>query len=81
MNKGFTPFAASLKARALKSSVASGQAQAGDFRPITANGGNSPHGPHAGEEPKISVERTGDRITLIRVQCPCGNVIEVECLP
>jgi hypothetical protein len=38
---------------------------------------------HAGADhkgpPQISVEKEGDRISLIRIQCSCGQVIEVAC--
>jgi hypothetical protein len=30
-------------------------------------------------EPKLTLERDGDRILLIRIQCGCGEVIEVGC--
>ena len=30
-------------------------------------------------EPKITLERQGDTITHIRVQCGCGQVIELKC--
>ena len=30
-------------------------------------------------EPVISVDREGDQITRIRVQCACGRVIELDC--
>ncbi len=30
-------------------------------------------------EPKVSVERDGDRVTRIRVECGCGQVIELNC--
>jgi hypothetical protein len=35
------------------------------------------HKAHA--EPKITLERDGDVITHIRVQCGCGQVIELKC--
>ncbi len=44
------------------------------FTPLTsagAGGGN--------HQPQISVQREGDRITLIRVQCACGQIIELAC--
>lgn len=30
-------------------------------------------------EPKITVERQGETITHIRVECGCGEVIELKC--
>jgi len=53
--------------------------QAVPFKPIT------PEGPHcavastARGEPQITLEREGERVTRIKVQCPCGNVIELAC--
>jgi hypothetical protein len=35
------------------------------------------HADHA--EPKITLERQGEIITHIRVQCGCGKVIELKC--
>jgi hypothetical protein len=34
----------------------------------------------AGCEPVISVQRDGDRIASIRIQCACGQVIDLACL-
>jgi len=31
-------------------------------------------------EPRVSVQRDGDRVTGIRVQCSCGQVMDVACL-
>src|SRR5438105_13051846 len=33
-----------------------------------------PHGP-----PKVTVERQGETITHIRIECPCGQVSELKC--
>jgi hypothetical protein len=30
-------------------------------------------------QPKITCQREGDRITHIRIQCACGQVIELAC--
>ena len=30
-------------------------------------------------EPRVSVQRDGDRITGIRVQCSCGQVLDLAC--
>jgi hypothetical protein len=36
--------------------------------------------PHAGNcEPQVSLQREGNRVTGIRVQCSCGEVIELAC--
>jgi hypothetical protein len=31
-------------------------------------------------EPKVSVQRDGDRVTSIRVQCTCGQVMDIACV-
>jgi len=31
-------------------------------------------------EPRVSVQREGDRITGIRVQCSCGQVMDLACV-
>ena len=31
-------------------------------------------------EPRISVQRDGERVTSIRVQCTCGQVMELACV-
>lgn len=31
-------------------------------------------------EPRVSVQREGDRVTSIRVQCTCGQVMELACI-
>jgi hypothetical protein len=37
----------------------------------------APHTMHG--EPKITLERQGETITHIRIQCACGQVIELKC--
>lgn len=58
-------------------------AQARPFRAIENQGG-LPVGANPivrpGCEPIISVQRDADRITSIRVQCSCGQVIDLACL-
>jgi hypothetical protein len=31
-------------------------------------------------EPRVSVEREGDAVSAIRVQCSCGQIIELACV-
>ena len=31
-------------------------------------------------EPRVSVQRDGDRVASIRIQCTCGQVMDVACL-
>lgn len=35
--------------------------------------------PHPPGKPVVSLQKDGDRVTHIRVQCACGEVIELEC--
>jgi hypothetical protein len=35
--------------------------------------------PHAHRAASIDIKRDGERISQIRVQCRCGEVIEIEC--
>jgi hypothetical protein len=39
-----------------------------------------PAGNCAGAAPAITLQRNGDVVTGIRVQCGCGDVIELNCL-
>jgi hypothetical protein len=49
--------------------------------PFQAAGGAAAtgHAAHGGQ-PKVSLVRDGDRITAVRVQCACGEVVELECV-
>lgn len=53
------------------------------FQPLGALPGRFPapvaHGEHAGQ-PQVSLVRDGERITGIRVQCACGEVIALQCV-
>jgi hypothetical protein len=48
------------------------------FLPVQMSGNAPGHGPHSGR-PTITLERDGDRVTGIRVECACGQVIELAC--
>lgn len=43
----------------------------------TAAAGDQPCS--AGGKPTISLQKDGDRVTQIRIQCSCGEVIELAC--
>jgi hypothetical protein len=30
-------------------------------------------------QPTVTIQRDGQRVAQIRIQCPCGQVIELEC--
>jgi hypothetical protein len=88
MSEGFVPLAAkpsgdhSAEPFRLKV-LANANGPAVPFQPIGALRGASPapsaHGEHAGQ-PQVSLVREGDRITGVRVQCGCGEVIELQCV-
>jgi hypothetical protein len=31
-------------------------------------------------EPRVTVQRDGDRVTHLRIQCPCGQIMDLACL-
>jgi hypothetical protein len=84
MNKDFIPLSLSGGPRPGGAAVARSKEAAATqtptpFRPL---GGSAPtaQAPLApGGEPKITLERQGDRVTRITVQCPCGRVTELVC--
>lgn len=74
---------------AAKSLPVAGSPSAPHFRPVAsaAASGNTAFlakqpGPipgHAHGELKIELKRDGDRVSQIRIQCRCGEVIELDC--
>jgi len=56
------------------------------FSPLSASLVDRPTGNHAqhsvglGTKPSVTLQRDGDRVTQIRIQCVCGHVIELDCL-
>ena len=50
------------------------------FRPLTAGPGPLASTPGASSEPRVSVQREGDRVSAIHVQCGCGRTIEIGCV-
>jgi hypothetical protein len=50
------------------------------FRPLVPAPSAAPciHHEHS-SQPKVALVRDGDRITSVRVQCGCGEVIELQC--
>jgi hypothetical protein len=48
------------------------------FQPLTTPTSITP--PSTGtKEPQVTIEREGDRITRIKIQCSCGQLIELNC--
>jgi hypothetical protein len=31
-------------------------------------------------EPRVTVQREGDRVTHLRIQCTCGQIMELACV-
>jgi hypothetical protein len=51
------------------------------FRPLgPAVAGAAPAAHGAGCEPRIAVQREGDRVSSIQIQCGCGQLIELACI-
>ena len=81
MSEPFVPF--SLKALPVRSGaksepVITGAKDAKAFQPFAddVHLGSATSGAC---EPHITLEKDGDRITRIRVQCPCGSIIDLAC--
>lgn len=58
--------------KAFQTIEARGASAASSTQAPTHNGANC--------EPRISVQREGDKVTSIRVQCSCGQVIDLACV-
>ena len=63
-----------------KSASAADSKIAKTFRPISArtDPAAAPSAPEA--EPKVTLEKDGDQVTQIKVQCGCGHIIELNCV-
>ena len=48
------------------------------FRPLGHAGNKSGAGDAC--EPRVTLQRDGGRVTVIRIQCACGQVIELACV-
>ena len=82
MNKGFVPFVVpATEGPATEpgapAKVVTDAKSAMAFRPVTE--GSIPPAPPAGGEPRVTLEREGDRVTRIKIQCCCGHSIELAC--
>jgi hypothetical protein len=54
--------------------------QAAAPAPAAAAGQPPQPAPACAHEPSITVDREGERIKTIRIQCTCGKVIELGCV-
>ncbi len=83
MSPAFTPVSAAVPAGSpAQAGSAPGPADpkaARTFRPITCGTAHGSAPPLVTGEPKVTLERDGDRITSIKIQCGCGHVIELAC--
>ena len=49
-----------------------------DFTPLDPRGGHA-HAPGRSGQPVITLQRNADRVTGLRIECSCGQVIELAC--
>ena len=57
------------------------QAAAGNGGPAAAVSPSASTPPaHHGAQPKVTLQRQGEVVTGIRIQCSCGQVIELRCV-
>jgi hypothetical protein len=50
------------------------------FNPLSMDGAPSLQATHGGAgKPGVVLQREGDRVTGIRIECTCGQVIELAC--
>lgn len=52
---------------------------AGTFSPLLSTTGTFHGSTKAHNAASVSVQKDGDRVTGIRVECTCGQVIEISC--
>jgi len=90
-NESFVPLTAASprpasERREFRATVISQSSQAQPFQSIAATAtvvpsAATPVGAHAGNcEPKVSLQRDGNRVTGIQIQCSCGQVIDLSCV-
>jgi len=48
------------------------------FQPLGHAGGKAGAGSQC--EPRVTLQRDGERVSSIRIQCGCGQVIELACV-
>ena len=84
-NNAFVPFAVSHSTPTPPSvapPVGSGTPAFGigrPFRPLTLGAAAPSAAPHPSGEPKVTLERDGDRVSRIRIECSCGETIDLDC--
>ncbi|MBC8096256.1 MAG: hypothetical protein H7Y43_10615 [Akkermansiaceae bacterium] len=64
-----------------KLTVLSSPDKAQPFRPLGQSPAAAPTSAHQSNcEPRVTVQREGDRVSGIQVHCSCGQVIELACV-
>ena len=67
-----------------RAQVVSQPAQTQSFKPLAAELSSAPKSAsthtNKGCDPRVSIQREGDQVTGIRIQCSCGQVIELACI-
>jgi hypothetical protein len=49
------------------------------FQAVQASSADTSHSPDTCAKPTVTLQRNGEVVTGIRVQCGCGKVIELNC--
>ncbi len=86
-NNGFVPFVSSHRAAPTAIAPAPGPAPgasplpeaARPFRPLSAGAAAASAPAQPSCEPKVTLEREGERVSRIRIECSCGQTIELAC--
>lgn len=83
MSDAFVPFAKSrskpgASGESFRLTIIPQAQQATQFQPVSAAAAAAGGKPGT-KEPQVTLEREGDRITRIKIQCPCGQVMELNC--
>ena len=90
-NESFVPLAPASprppgERREFRATVISQSSQVQSFQSVAATAGVVPAvaasvATHAGNcEPQVSLQRDGNRVTGIHIQCSCGQVIDLSCV-
>lgn len=74
---GRRQFASASVGRAAPAGSGSSNPQAGNIQPAVGNG--RPFSGKKNCEPQVMLQRDGERITSIRIQCSCGQVMDLAC--
>lgn len=83
MTDAFAPLAVpatsrSAEAAAFRLKIIPQSSAAPAFKPLPS--APADHATHSSGMPKITLQRDGERVTHIRVECGCGEVIELACV-